>query len=204
MQNSKSVAILCNTIGTTPDYEFKQETKKDKIKTNDSGLGIATDLDILCNNCNVKASAPAAITTFKGVNVKEELASHKKSYDYQLNIKLSLGAIASGIGRTNLAQLLTFLDLPNVKAVNGRFFRNKELIVGTILRQVGAKSMNDALEEDIKLTLENEEKFEIWKQGNLTVSITVSFDMGWNKRSSGNRYDSISGHAFLYDDFRKR
>jgi len=24
----------------------------------------------------------------------------------------------------------------------------------------------------------------------------VSFDMGWNKRSSGNRYDSLSGHAF--------
>ena len=143
-------------------YEFKQETRKDKIKINDSGLGIATDLDILCNNCNVKASAPAAITTFKGVNVKGELASHKKSYDYQLNIKLSLGAIASGIGRTNLAQLLTFLDLPNVKAVNGRFFRNKELIVGTILRQVGTKAMKDALEEDIKLTLENEEKFEIW------------------------------------------
>jgi len=29
------------------------------------------------------------------------------------------------------------------------------------------------------------------------VSITVSFDMSWNKRSSGNRYDSISGHAFF-------
>ena len=25
--------------------------------------------------------------------------------------------------------------------------------------------------------------------------ITISFDMGWNKRSSGNRYDSLSGHA---------
>ena len=57
--------------------------------------------------------------------------------------------------------------------------------------------MEEALEEEIKLTLESEEKVEIWKQGNLPVSITVYFDMGWNKRSSGNRYDSISSHAFL-------
>ena len=28
------------------------------------------------------------------------------------------------------------------------------------------------------------------------VKLTVSFDMGWNKRTSGNRYDSLSGHAF--------
>ena len=25
--------------------------------------------------------------------------------------------------------------------------------------------------------------------------ISISFDMGWNKWSSGNRYDSLSGHA---------
>ena len=25
--------------------------------------------------------------------------------------------------------------------------------------------------------------------------ISISFDMGWNKKSSGNPYDSLSGHA---------
>ena len=25
--------------------------------------------------------------------------------------------------------------------------------------------------------------------------ISIPFDMGWNKRSSGNRYDSLSSHA---------
>ena len=29
------------------------------------------------------------------------------------------------------------------------------------------------------------------------VGLTVSYDMGWNKCSSGNRYDSLSGHAFI-------
>ena len=36
------------------------------------------------------------------------------------------------------------------------------------------------------------------------MSITVSFDMGWNKRSSGNRYDSISGHAFFIGCLSKK
>ena len=31
---------------------------------------------------------------------------------------------------------------------------------------------------------------------NEQVALTVSFDMGWNKRSSRNRYDSLSGHTF--------
>ena len=104
--------------------KFKKETRKDKIKVNNSGIGIVTE--ILYSNCNAKASALAATTPFKCVNVKGKLTSYKKSHSYQLNIKLTLGAIASGIGPTNLAQLLSFLDLPNVKQVNGRFFRNIE------------------------------------------------------------------------------
>ena len=29
------------------------------------------------------------------------------------------------------------------------------------------------------------------------VKLTVPYDMGWQKRSSGSRYDSSSGHAFI-------
>ena len=38
------------------------------------------------------------------------------------------------------------------------------------------------------------------KKGNLSsdeVSLIVMYDMGWNKRSIGNKYDSISGHGFV-------
>ena len=33
------------------------------------------------------------------------------------------------------------------------------------------------------------------------VQLVVMYDMGWNKRSSGHKYDSISGHGFLGMDF---
>ena len=36
------------------------------------------------------------------------------------------------------------------------------------------------------------------------VPLTVSFDMGWQKRSNGNRYDSASGHAMLVGGHTKR
>ena len=98
---SNTVRLLMTSINSCPTCILslikKQETRKDKIKVNDAGLGIATDLDILCSNYNVKASAPVATTTFKCVNVKGDLTRYKKLHGYQLNIKLALGAIASGI-----------------------------------------------------------------------------------------------------------
>ena len=36
------------------------------------------------------------------------------------------------------------------------------------------------------------------------MEIFVSFDMGWNKRSSGNRYDSFLGHALLIGCLSKK
>ena len=57
--------------------------------------------------------------------------------------------------------------------------------------------MQKAIDEEVKLILDDEIKYKQFKAGNLRVRIAVSFDMGWNKRSSGNRYDSLSGHALM-------
>ena len=57
--------------------------------------------------------------------------------------------------------------------------------------------MEESIEEEVRLNLSNEKEYKKYKQGYLHVGITVSFDMGWNKCSSGNRYDSLSGHALM-------
>ena len=70
---SNTVRLLMTSINSCPTCILsldkkqetrnkKQETRKDKIKVNDSGLGIVTDLDILCSNFSIKASAPVATT----------------------------------------------------------------------------------------------------------------------------------------------
>ena len=59
-------------------------------------------------------------------------------------------------------------------------------------------TMDDVYKDMSKQLLDVEKKK--WKYnepGRLPVSIAVSYDMGWQKRSSGNRYDSMSGHGVL-------
>ena len=64
--------------------------------------------------------------------------------------------------------------------------------------------MKLAMEEEIKATIvadEGEEYYKSWIKTKLNerekVGLVVSFDMGWQKRASGNSYSSRSGHAFV-------
>ena len=71
-------------------------------------------------------------------------------------------------------------------------------------RLVRDLAIEDALQEEIKDTLErNNQTYGEWyaqtdnEKNNNKVKLTVTYDMGWQKRSSGRRYDSSSGHAFI-------
>ena len=65
--------------------------------------------------------------------------------------------------------------------------------------------MEHCLLEEVRYTNnqtnDNENAYENWLSRPLTeresVGITVSYDMAWQKRSSGQKYDSPSGHAFI-------
>ena len=105
--------------------------------------------------------------------------------------------MASGIGPSNITQLLFFLDLPNCKNLNSWFFKNTELTIGSTLRKVALESMEEVTEEEVRLTINNEEQQTQFNKRNLSLGISVSFEIGWNKRSYGNRYDSLSGHALI-------
>ena len=70
-----------------------------------------------------------------------------------------------------------------------------ETTIGKHLRKIAVKSMDEGIDEEIRLTMHDEKKYNDYKNKKLNAALTVSFDMGWQKRSSGNRYDSISGHA---------
>jgi len=173
-------------------YKLKE---KSKIIITEKCLGIATTVEVSCSRCKEKAIVEAVPSKFKGKTLEGKEQFQKSSNWYELNLKLGLGTMASGIGPSNLSQLLSFLDLPNCKTIDSRFFNNMELAVGSTIRKVSAKSMDEATNEEVKLTLADEIKQKQFEQENLLAMITVSFDMGWNKRSSGNRYDSLSGHA---------
>ena len=70
--------------------------------------------------------------------------------------------------------------------------------------------IEEALQEEIKHTLEyKNQSYGDWcalpdkDTNNNKVKLTVTYIMVWQKRSSGRRYDSSNGHAFIIGARRK-
>ena len=84
-------------------------------------------------------------------------------------------------------------------------FTKIESYAGMSERLVRDLVIEEALQEEIKDTLEhNNQSYGEWcaqtynDKNNNKVKLTVTYDMGWQKRSSGRRYDYSSGHAFIF------
>ena len=106
--------------------------------------------------------------------------------------------LQSGRGSTEAETLITFLDLPNAFSSKKTFARIHNALRPEI-KKVTDFCMEKARCDEILKTI-GENGYEEFKKGNLKptqVPLTVMYDMGWNKRSSGNKYDSVSGHGFL-------
>ena len=96
---------------------------------------------------------------FKTTNLTRKLNDYRRSNSYSFNLKLVLGTMASGIGPSNMSQLLSFLDIPSCKLLYGRFFRNIELTVGSSLQKIATESMQDAIDEEVRITLNDDAKY---------------------------------------------
>ena len=83
-------------------------------------------------------------------------------------------------------------------------FTKIEAHAGMAKRLVRDLAIEEALQKKIKHKLEhNNQSCGEWcalsdkEKNNNKVKLTVTYNMGWQKRSSGRRYDSSSGHAFI-------
>ena len=202
---SKYCLLHVDQLQSMADYacescdEMKQKKRsKIKIKTN----GMASSINLYCTNCNDETYIPAAPSTFKGKGFDGEPTRRENNAWFDLNLRLVLGTLAVGNGGTDLSDFAAMLDLPQSSSFGKRPFNRIECVVGEVLRQVAEESMKRELEKEIELTLEeNGQSYHIWKQqasnNKPQVILTISFDMGWQKRSSGHKFDSLSGHKFV-------
>ena len=101
--------------------------------------------------------------------------------------------------------IMSFLNMPNGSGMKSNTFHRIENNIGDIVREITQEECRNALEQEVFLTLQREEDFDKWKNGKQVseIKICICYDMGWNKRSSGNRYDSNSGHAFAVGTLTK-
>ena len=151
-----------------------------------------------CSSC-CKKNIPSQSIKFENYNIQGEVSTVVNSSWYDLNLRLAIGTLVSGSGGTNMSELFSFLGFPHAKGFHKRAFPVCESKTGISQRKVAKELMEEAKICEVRMQLESEKKsYEKLKQCEKEqVQLTVSFDMGWSKRSSGHRYDSLSGHAFM-------
>ena len=105
---------------------------------------------------------------------------------FDVNTRAALGCLHTGVGNTDLNNLLSTLNVP---AMNSSTFKNQERETGKAIELVAKNSCQQFLNLEREKATENGNKPD---QNNL-VPITCSYDMGWQKQGQG--FNSKTGHA---------
>ena len=153
---------------------------RDKINVTFKRAGLATTVMGTCS-CSTqrKVSHEWIIEPQRNLDTKSEMNN------FAINQGVILSAYSFGCGYRKLLRGLACLGL---KFMHFRSFKKCEEKVGRALQKVA----HEAMEEGLQKEKEKSETFSTIQNGTLPA-LTVSVDMGWNKRSSGRRYDSPSG-----------
>ncbi len=165
------------------------------VMLHEKTTGIATSVHLTCKNqrCNLNESNKINRTKFVKYNFRPD-----SNESFAINCQLVLSLMQMGCGSREADVLLTFLDLPNAHTFYTKTFSRVSDAIRSEIKEISNKSMKDAREEEIREIL-GEELFKKYNNGMLSpeeIGVVIMYDMGWNKRSSGNKYDSISGHGF--------
>jgi len=112
--------------------------------------------------------------------------------------------------------ILGMLNIPGGYSLGKGDFSKMEQEIGKYEKDVALKALNKNYEEEVRQTMldsgKTQAEYEAWGKMDVTerqkeenrVGIDASFDAAWQKRSSGNRYDSLSCHAALVGKFTRK
>ena len=174
-------------------------------------VGISTSLKLqcTCEKCNNKVET---------TNHRTHFPSNKRNYksveSYANNVSFVLGLHQIGAGASDCGIMITFLNLPNSASFKSKSFNRIESCIRPTIKKLSQQSIECALEEEIIETIKAEKppraRICLLEKLNKTpiekeeIPLTICYDMGWNKRSSGTRYDSVSGHGVMIGAYTKK
>jgi hypothetical protein len=168
-------------------------------------LTLASFISIDCTDrkCGYHYNSPAPGMA----KVDDNEDAFQRTTDYAVNILFVLGFLSSGDGGTEAARIIGLLGLPNDTTMETRSFPKIEYRITPKLQQVTEAIMLENLIEEARVSFADMNDFMQWQEAlsnrNFVLGrakyakLDVSFDMGWQQRSSGNRYASPSGDALL-------
>jgi hypothetical protein len=141
------------------------------------------------------------------VNV-DAVDNRLRNTDFAINILYVVGFLSAGDGGCEAARLLGLLGLANSTTMQTRSFTTIEESIGPALRKVAREMMVENLVAEVKASNSlSPNDLELWERS-LTdedfvldkckyPKIQASYDMAWQQRNSGHRYNSASGHGLL-------
>ena len=90
------------------------------------------------------------------------------------------------------------MGLPGAQNFGRNHFNEIEDVLGEHLRRVAEETMEDALKLEVKMSV-SRNQYIAWLNNTLPSlpEVAASYDMGWQKRSSGRTYNSVSGHGMM-------
>ena len=170
------------------------------VGMNFKSIGVHTIPSIVCSNCGFECFSEHTGTGFSP-------GKHAKQTDYATNVLYVMAGIASGDGGTEAEKLCGFLGLPNYLSMQRTTFSNVEKQLEDHYESVTKAAVEDSLKMEVRAATETipDFGFDKWWEAVMNKTfldqkdyprISITFDGGWQKRSSGRRYDSLSGHAF--------
>jgi len=138
-------------------------------------------------------------------NMRTKMTDEKKrkyetTESFALNCNFVIGLQQIGGGPADSQVLITYLGLPRGASFRSKTFSRIESKLRPIIKKISDDAMKTAIDEEVKAT-RTAQDYQKYKRNELPTQsngLTTCYDMGWNKRSSGNRYDSISGHGILF------
>ena len=106
--------------------------------------------------------------------------------DYTANIRAILASFYVGTGGLDVSLINSCQGISGGKNWEQTFSRHSPAVCSAILKVVNT-CFEENLEEEIALT----------EKETGSKDISVSFDMGWQRKGTGHNYDSNSGHAYF-------
>ena len=166
--------------------------------------GIAQVCRAVCNEHSIK------IQDTRSEYENKNVSGQTKAIDYEENLRMLAAVYYTGIGGTEMGDILSFLNLPN----SHNFVRTHTRYISfftDIIKTIVEDEMEEALWEEVEATIVAEKGqvyYDNWlkerKDNREIVGLTISYDCGWQKKSSGRKYDSKSGHAFLVGAYTRK
>ena len=142
-------------------------------------FGLASVFTISCSSCGEKNNVKTPSAHRSG---------QQGALTHNINSRAVLGCLHTGIGETHLNNLLSTLNVPTINPVT---FKSRERGIGTAVEKVARKNCLENMALDRKLALDGVATAD----SDGFVSVSCSYDMGWQKRSRG--HNSSTGHGAL-------